>query len=62
MNDDVVLNCRIVTRQLAQVLIEADLGQAWFYESEFSVVRLGNGIQPDRIRISEKLAIQRGIT
>lgn len=62
MTAEVILNCKIIDDEPHRALIEADIGSAWFDRSEFSVVRLGWGAEPDQIRIVEKLAIDRGIT
>jgi hypothetical protein len=59
--DEVTLNCKIIDEAPNKALIQADIGQAWFARSEFSIAKLGWAEQPDQIRVSQRLAIARGI-
>lgn len=59
--DEIVLTCKIIDDAPNKALIQADVGQAWLARSEFSVAKLGWAEQPDQIRISQRLAIARGI-
>lgn len=62
MSDDTVLRCQIIDDDSMRACIEADIGHAWFDKSEYSIVKLSHGGEPDLIRISLSLAIARGIT
>jgi hypothetical protein len=60
-NDEITLSCKIIDDTPNKALIQADIGQAWLYRSEFSIAKLGWAEQPDQIRVSQRLAVARGI-
>ena len=60
--DEILLSCRILADDPYRSLIETDLRSSWFDRSEFSIASIGFGSDPDIIRVSQRLAAQRGIT
>jgi hypothetical protein len=60
-NDEVTLNCKIIDDAPDKALIQTETGQAWIYRSDFSIAKLGWAEQTDQIRLSQRLAIARGI-
>jgi hypothetical protein len=59
--DEVTLSCKIIDDAPDKALIQTDVGQAWVYRSDFSIVKLGWAEQRDQVRISQRLAVARGI-
>jgi hypothetical protein len=61
VGDDVTLGCKIIDDAPDKARIQTDIGQAWIYRSDFSIAKLGWADQPDQVRLSRRLAIERGI-
>jgi hypothetical protein len=59
--DEVTLSCKIIDDAPDKALIQTDVGQAWVYRTDFSIVKLGWVEQRDQIRILRRLAVARGI-
>jgi|HubBroStandDraft_5_1064220.scaffolds.fasta_scaffold750524_1 hypothetical protein len=59
--DEITLSCKLIDDAPDKALIQTDVGEAWVYRSDFSIAKLGWADQRDQIRISQRLAVARGI-